>query len=282
MTALFFFSMHVCPEDPFLQRLEHGQQPGIARSSPPEGMVPLTADASQAAISILAVVLLGDPIPAADRCALYRRAQKLLPALDGDGSWRALEEILVAARRDALAAATAEPVRRAALQLLNSIEQPETVERWLAAAEERGTIPPEMISLLRAAGETTLWCVAEQLRQHPDGQLAAVLPKLIAGQGSNAWQRAIEHAAARPVGQLLALLSIVDRLPIALGRPLVRALCQHDDKAVRRAALGLLLRQGPLDLLARVTLEQLLHGTDPVAADIARRALSNAETTTDE
>lgn len=231
------------------------------------------SSAAGPAAQVIAYLLLGDPIPDADRAALYARAQRMLPLVAESGPWEALREVVFSARRDALNATTGNDVRRAALTLLAALGSPEIPERLVRSAHHLGQLTADHDTLLQTAGAQALWAIGRHLKQEPQSSIAPALMRLSHGLGADAWHRLLADCSSRTADELLPLLPLIAGLPVSLARPSARALTEHPDPQVCRRASAFLYSLTPYDPPTRQLLESRLLSADPTEADIARAAV---------
>lgn len=236
---------------------------------------PLVVDspAASPAVQVIAYLLLGDPIPDADRAALYGRAQRLLPAVAHSGPWEALRQVVFSARRDALNAATGKDVRGAALTLLAAVGTPEIAEKLVGSAHHLGRLTADHDTLLQTAGAQAIWAIGRHLQSEPQSAITPALVSLSHGLGADVWRRVLVDCSARGAEDLVPLLSLMAGLPPPLARPGARALAEHSEPQVRRRASALLFSLTPYDPSTRQLLESRLLSVDPSDADIARAAV---------
>lgn len=226
-----------------------------------------------AAAPVLAYLLLAEPLSDQDRAALYGRGRGLVPALAEGGPWDALRDILLAARRDALAANTPEAVRQAALDLISALDGPAIAERLVQAAAQLGGIPADLDVLLHAAGPQTLGAVARLLQSQPQSAAAPALRQLAQSLGPDAWHAALEGHPRPSAEDMLALLPLVPALAPSLARSVLHALAERHEPALRIRALALWFAITPWDAATRARWERAVRSEEAAEADLARAAL---------
>lgn len=233
----------------------------------------LETTAAGAATSVIAALLVGEPLEDADRLALIERATELLPRVARTGPWDSLRDVTLMARRLALSEQSPDPVRRAGLDLIARLEEPEVIEALVASAQDLGSLTPELEALLAVGGAGSILAIARAIRGRRGQAVAEELAKLTVRLGESCWQHVIERARELPFDDVSALLPLVGRLPMERARNLGYALLEHDDSRVRSRVLAFLLNASPKDACWCQLLEWALVHPDAEMANVARAAL---------
>lgn len=200
----------------------------------------LDEPAAGAATAILAHIFAVEPGTPEERTALYRRAATVALDVCRTGPWDELRDLALIARTDALGAATSHDLRRGALALLGTLEQPQAAHGLVAAVVARGSMTPAIEALLAAPGPVTIWAVAQRFAADPPSQAIEHLKDYVARLAAPTWRRAAEMVAAFPENDVLALLTLTAKLPRRLAREIVGRVAEHPDGKVRVLAQAFL------------------------------------------
>ncbi|MDQ7087662.1 MAG: hypothetical protein Q9Q13_07345, partial [Acidobacteriota bacterium] len=201
------------------------------------------------------------------------------PQVVRTGPWDSLRDVVLVARRLALADETPEELRRSALDLIARLEQQDSIAALVESARALGSLTPELEALLAAGGADSILAIARAIRGRRGEAVAEELAALTVRLGDGCWQQVIARAQEWPFEDVSALLPLLGRLPVENARGLGYALLEHPDSRVRTRVLAFLINASPKDACWSQLLEWALVHPDPQMANVARAALINIRPT---